>query len=70
MNRNSAFTKAAREYAAMYGRTQIENIVSTVVPTQELFDAQKSLALASLAQQTSHDSGGVSSASLASELPE
>jgi hypothetical protein len=31
---------------AMYSQTQIENIVATLVPKQELFDAQVNMALA------------------------
>jgi hypothetical protein len=38
---------------AEYSRSQIQNIVSTVVPNQELFDAQVELALGHLAHGNS-----------------
>jgi hypothetical protein len=59
---------SARE--AGYSRTQVQNIVTAVVPEQELLDAQIELALARLEHQISPDAGPIPVAPLASELAE
>ena len=53
---------------AAYSRAQIQNIVNTVVPKQELLDAQIELALAHLECQGPPDAGRIPVRPLASEL--
>ncbi len=59
---------SARE--AGYSRRQVQNIVNTVVPSQELLDAQIELALACLGHPISPDARATPVAPLGSELDE
>jgi hypothetical protein len=56
----------ARE--ASYSRTQVQNIVNTVVPKQELLDAQIELARAHFEHEGAPDARRIPVAPLASEL--
>mgnify|MGYP000113779290 CR=1 FL=1 len=56
----------ARE--ASYSRTQVQNIVNTVVPKQELLDAQIELAVAQLEHEGPPDAGRIPISPLASAL--
>ena len=53
---------------ADYSRMQVTNIVNTVVPKQELLDAQMELALAHLEHKGPPDTGQTPVRQLASEL--
>lgn len=53
---------------AGYSRTQIQNIVHSVVPAQELLDAQVELALAHLELRSASDPAPAAVVPLASEL--
>jgi len=54
---------------AEYSRTQIQNIVKSVVPEQELLDAEVELTLANLKHKGSPDVEPAQVTPLASELP-
>jgi hypothetical protein len=54
---------------AEYSRTQIHNIVKSVVPEQKLLDAQVELTLANLEQKRSPDVEPALVTPLASEVP-
>jgi hypothetical protein len=54
---------------AGYSRMQVQNIINTVVPKQELLDAQIELALAHLGHEGPPDARRVPVRQLASELP-
>jgi len=56
------------EKEAGYSRTQIQGIIDTVVPAQELLDAQVALAVAHFEHEASPDAKWTRAMPLASEL--